>query len=102
MLRAVLPHAHVVCEPERVLARAHALDEMAPGVAVVRPPDQHGPAGDRVRRVRAQWPSELRQREALPCLLAEDAERGEGTQQSVQRARIGLGRRGELITGARL
>src|SRR5712691_6395784 len=102
MLRAVLPHAHAVSEPERVLARTHALDEMAPGVAVVRPPDQHRPAGDRVGRVRAQRPSQLGQREAPPWLLSENPERSEGAQQTVERARVGRGRRSELITRPRL
>src|SRR5262249_15613497 len=46
MLRAVVPDAHAVCEPEGVLSRPDALDEMSPRVAVVRPADQDGPPGD--------------------------------------------------------
>ena len=45
---------------------------MAPGVAVVRPPDQHRPAGDRVRRVRTQRPSELGQRTGLRLEESQD------------------------------
>jgi|SRR5215467_10297000 len=102
MLRAVFPHVRAVGESTRVLACTHGLDEKGPGIAVVRPANQHSPAGDRIGRVGAQRPPELGQPEPLAWLLVENAERGNSAQETVKRARVGLSRRSELIARARL
>ena len=54
VLRAVLPDADPVREPERVLPRADALLERGPGVADVAPPDERGPARHRFGSIRPE------------------------------------------------
>src|SRR5262249_40594338 len=101
VLCAVLPDADTVCEPERVLAGADALLERAPGVADVAAPDERGPARDRLGCVASERVAELREGEPSVLVLVEEAERGEGAEEAVERARIGLGRLCELVARSR-
>ena len=77
-------------EPERVLARADALDQRRPRVPVHRAPDHQRPPTDAARNIAPQPLAELGQLETAALPLIQNANRRKSTQQPIQRIGVRL------------
>ena len=101
VVRARLPDVDAVNVTERVLARAHAVQEVTPRLPGRRASDECSPAVQRVRGALLQPLGERRRGEASAVFLAEDPDARKRPQQPVQGSLVGSRRRGEVIDRSR-
>src|SRR3954462_8156718 len=94
---AVLPRTYAVRVTERVLAGQHAVLQLTPCVPVASATDECRPATNRLGGIRAQAIAHPRQRKAPPLALFQNADGRQRAQQAVQRGRVCLRLRGEIV-----
>jgi hypothetical protein len=98
---AVLPDVDAELVPGRVLPGPDAVAQRAPGPPLV-PGAEHADGGiGRQRVVAAQVLAHPGQREAAGVVLVQDADRGDGAQQPVERVGVGVRRGGQVVDGER-
>ena len=101
VVRARLPDVDAVNVTERVLARAHAVQQVTPRLPDRRASDECSPAVQCVRGALLQQLGERRRGEASAVFLAEDPDARKRPQQPVQGSFVRSRRRGEVIDRSR-
>src|SRR5437879_691022 len=91
MLLAVLPHAHSVLEPERVLSAHDPFKQTGPRAPVIWTSHKFGPAGQVARHIGAKGFTELGEGEAVTIHLIQNTKRGHRAKKAVEGGLVGIG-----------